>query len=81
MKTKTIYIQFKLLSGTQTYKVAERLDPPRTQPQNAKEYRYFEIESEKEVPEHLANQYPEKDMMIFTKWRPCESVSTEKEQS
>jgi hypothetical protein len=74
---KTLYVQFKLLAGTTTRKVTERQDPPSTKPHNAKEYRYFELEDD--IPEYLANQYQEKDMIIdsCTDWKSCEPTFAE----
>jgi len=56
-----------MLAGTEVRKVHERKNPPTTKSQYAKEYRYFDLE--KDVPEHLANEYPEKDMHNVSEWK------------
>ncbi|MFA7298763.1 MAG: hypothetical protein WC010_03920 [Candidatus Absconditabacterales bacterium] len=48
----------------------ERADPPKTKPQNSIEYRYFNLDEN--IPEHLANQYKEKDMLNISKWKKIE---------
>jgi len=46
-------------------------------PQNATGYRHFELNED--IPEHLANQYPEKDMINRnppTGWKNCEAKTS-----
>ena len=66
----TMYIKFKFLGETtQTNKVLKREFPPQIKPQNAREYRYFDLENY--TREHLANEVEEKDMIDPTKWESC----------
>ncbi len=71
------YIQFQFPVGTQTRKVTEIEDPPKNKPQNAIGYRHFELNED--IPEHLANQFPEKDMLNLnppTGWNKLEAKTS-----
>ncbi|MCX6825022.1 MAG: hypothetical protein NTY80_02245 [candidate division SR1 bacterium] len=68
-----IYVQFKLLVGTETRKIAQRTEPS-CKPQNARYYRYFELSND--VEEHLANHFPDKDMINVGEWISCGEKNT-----
>lgn len=69
----TTYVQFKLLRGTATLKVDQRISPPRSMPNYAQEYRYFDLTEE--VHDHLANQVLEDDMINPSEWTSCGEIT------
>lgn len=70
----TTFIQFKFLVGTRTYKTEKRDTPPLNKPHNAKQYRYFDLNED--IPENLANQFTDADMLNVSPWENCESTNT-----